>query len=494
MKRLLHFTAGTTLALIMGTVSFGQHYTRINLVSNTTGAARVIDPQLINPWGMSRSPSSAWWVSGQKTGLSTVYNGAGDKQPLVVAVPQADPNNKNTPTGTPTGTIFNSNHTDFLLDPGKPAIFLFSTIDGTIAGWNPNVAVDQGAAPPSTHAVTVVKAADGSSYTGLTSAYIDGKPYLYAANFTKGRVDVYDSSFHPVRPSSDNPDFLAPRHCARLTRTGYIYGDCSADKTYFSENSFEDDRLPSPYAPFNVQAIGNDIVVTYAIHQQEVAPLVADGPGLGFVDIYSSTGQLLLRLQHGDWLNAPWGVALAPADFGRYSDNLLIGQFAGGGDTQSSGYIAAYDLTTGKFNGLLQDVSGKPLVIKGIWALSPGNLTRNNNDSAAGRTAHLYFTAGPGHGSGGLFGYLTPVSTEDHMEEISLWTARSATDIHAHISSTPNAADIQVDGEYVGATPLDIDLTCCFHDVTIIKPGRKPWTRRVRNTGRQVNIHANLQK
>lgn len=437
MKRLLHFTAGTTLALIMGTACFGQHYTRINLVSNTAGAARVTDPQLINPWGISRGPGSAWWISDQKTGFSTVYNGAGERQPLTITIPRADTNNENTPTGTPTGAIFNGSQTDFLLAPGKPARFLFSTIDGTIAGWNPNVVVAQGVAPPSTQAVTVVKTTDGSSYTGLTIAFIDGKPYLFAANFAKARVDVYDSTFRRVKLSTENPD-----------------EDCSDYPPYCSQNAFKDEALPRPYAPFNVQAIGNDIVVTYAIHQQQVAPLEADGPGLGFVDIYSSTGQLLLRLQHGDWLNAPWGVALAPADFGRFSDNLLIGQFAGGGDTQSSGYIAAYDLTTGKFNGLLQDVSGKPLVIKGIWALSPGNSSRNNNnDSAAGRTAQVYFTAGPGHGSGGLFGYLTPVSTEDRLEEISLWTPRSGTDIHAHPSSTPAAADIQVDGEYVGDTP-----------------------------------------
>src|SRR4029077_2013659 len=129
---------------------------------------------------------------------STLYNGAGAKQALVVTIPQADPTNKNTPTGTPTGTIANSSQTDFLLAPGKPAAFLFSTIDGTIAGWNPTVAVAQGAAPPSTHAVTVVKTNDGSTYTGLTSAFIDGKIYLYAANFTKGRVDVYDNVFHRV--------------------------------------------------------------------------------------------------------------------------------------------------------------------------------------------------------------------------------------------------------------------------------------------------------
>jgi uncharacterized protein (TIGR03118 family) len=477
MKMIQRFTSSAALALIMGTACFAQHYTRVNLVSNTAGAAPVTDPQLINPWGISRSPGSAWWVSNQKTGISTVYNGAGEKQSLIVGIPQADPNNKDTPIGTPTGAIFNTSQTDFFLAPGKPARFLFSTIDGTIAGWNPNVVVAQGAAPPSTQAVTVVKTIDGSSYTGLTSAFIDGKPYLYAANFAKARVDVYDSTFHRVKLSIEDPD-----------------GDCSDYPPYCSQNAFKDENLPRPYAPFNVQAIGNDIVVTYAIHQQEVAPLEADGPGLGFVDIYSSPVQLLLRLQHGDWLNAPWGVALAPADFGRFSDNLLIGQFAGGGDTQSSGYIAAYDLTTGKFNGLLQDVSGKPLVIKGIWALSPGNSGRNNNDSAAGRTAHVYFTAGPGRGSEGLFGYLTPVSTEDHLEEISLWTPRSGTDMHTHISSTPAAADIQVDGEYVGATPLDIDLTCCFHDVTISKPGLKPWTGRVRNTGRQVNVHADLQK
>jgi uncharacterized protein (TIGR03118 family) len=475
MKLSLRFTASTALALIMGTACFGQRYTRIDLVSNAAGIARVTDPQLANPWGMSRSPSSAWWVSDQRTGFSTVYNGTGAKQSLVITIPQADPKNKNTPMGTPTGTIFNNSQTDFLLAPGKPAIFLFSTIDGTIAGWNPNVAVAQGTEVPSRHAVTVVKTADGSSYTGLTSAFINGKLYLYAANFTKGRMDVYDSAFHPVRLSNDDQN-----------------GDYLDDPTY-SQKPFQDDRLPRPYAPFNVQAIGNDVVVTYAIHQQQVSPLETDGPGLGFVDIYNSAGRLLVRLEHGDWLNAPWGVSLAPADFGRFSHNLLIGQFAGGGDTESSGYIAAYDLTTGMFNGLLQDPDGKPLVIKGILALGSGNSRPSNSDSAAVSAAQVYFTAAPNHGSGGLFGYLTIDSTENRVEEASVLSPRSS-DIHAHISSNPPGADIQVDGDYVGATPSDIDLTCCFHDVTIIKPGRKPWTRRVRNTGRQVNIHADLQK
>ena len=386
MKMSQRFAASGVLALIMGAACFGQHYTQTNLVSSESGVAPVTDPQLINPWGISRGSGSPWWVSDQRTGLSTLYNGAGTKEALIVTIPPADPNNKNTPTGTPTGTIFNGSQTDFLLAPAKPALFLFSTNDGAIAGWNPTVAA--------TLAVIVVKTTDGSSYTGLTSAFINGKSYLYAANFTKGRVDIYDNAFQPVKLSIDHPDRNA-----------------SDDDDRSSENSFVDENLPRGYVPFNVQAIGNDIVVTYALHM-EGARFETDGPGLGFVDIYSSTGRLLRRLEHGDWLNAPWGVALAPLDFGRFSHHLLIGQFAGGGDTQSSGFIAAYDLATGKLDGLLQDASGKPLAINGVWALSPGNVSPINNDAAAAPATEVYFTAGPNHTTGGLFGYLTSVAAE----------------------------------------------------------------------------------
>ena len=397
-RMLLRSTASTTVALIMGAVCFGQHYTQTNLVSSTSGVAPVTDPQLVNPWGLSRGSGSPWWVSDNATGLSTLYNGAGEKQSLIVTIPPADPTNKKTPLGSPTGTIANSSATDFLLAPGKPAAFLFSTIDGTIAGWNPTVAVAQGAAPPSTLAVTVVKTTDGSSYTGLTSAFINGQRFLYAANFNKGRVDVFDSAFHPVDLSKqhvdEGEDFSHHDHDGRS-----------------SERAFVDEELPPFYVPFNVQATGNDIVVTYVLHE-EGARFETDGPGLGFVDIFDSTGRLLQRLEHGDWLNAPWGVALAPLDFGRFSHDLLIGQFAGGGDSQSSGFIAAYDLATGKFDGLLQDSSGKPLAINGVWALSPGNVSPNNNDAAAAPATEVYFTAGPNHGSGGLLGYLTAVPTE----------------------------------------------------------------------------------
>jgi uncharacterized protein (TIGR03118 family) len=286
MKILIRSGASTALVLFLTSVCFGQHYNQSNLVSNTAGAASVTDPQLINPWGLSRSSGSPWWVSDKATGLSTLYNGAGAKESLVVTIPPADPNNRETPAGTPTGTIANSSQTDFLLAPAKPGVFLFSTIDGTIAGWNPTVAVTQGATPPSTHAVTVVKTTDGSSYTGLTSAFIDGNRFLYAANFTKGRVDAYDNAFHSVDLSKEH------------------FNDSSDHDGQSSENAFVDESLPRGYVPFNVQAIGNDIVVTYVLHE-EGARFETDGPGLGFVDIYTSTGRLLQRLEHGDWLNAP---------------------------------------------------------------------------------------------------------------------------------------------------------------------------------------------
>ena len=378
MKTVLRIVFYSAFALAIGAAAFAQNYTQTKLVSNTSGVAAVTDPQLVNAWGLARTSGSAWWVADNATGVATLYNGPGMKQSLVVTIPAADPANKK--TGAPTGTISNSSPTDFLLAPGKAAVFIFATADGTIAAWNPNVALAQGAAPPSTHAVTVVKTTDGSAYTGLTSGFIESKPYLYAANFAKGRVDVYDNAFHPV--------------------------DLDGEK-----EPFVDELLPRDFVPFNVQNIGNDIVVTYAFHQPG-AQFETDGPGLGYVDIYSTTGQLLQRLEHGNWLNAPWGVALAPLDFGRFSHNLLVGQFAGGGTTESSGFIAAYDLATGKFEGLLQDASGATLAINGIWALSPANVSPSSADPDAAPAAEVYFTAGPNKGEGGLLGYLNAVSAD----------------------------------------------------------------------------------
>jgi len=382
MSTSLRHSAAPSLALFLaGAVAFGQHYTQTNLVANTaTPGVPNADSSLVNPWGISRGSGTPWWISDNATGLSTLYNGSGTKLSLTVTIPAA----KTGATGSPTGTIFNGSKTDFLLPGGAAALFLFSTIDGQIIGWNGSA----GAVPK-----VIIK--DGSSYTGLTSATVKGQRYLYAANFTKGRVDVYDTSFQPVNFGKEH--------------TGWGEG-------FFDRNDdpFTDRWLPWNFVPFNVQAIGDAIVVTYALHEDD-NPFETDGPGLGYVDVYTADGRLVQRLEHGDWLNAPWGVALAPLDFGLYSHDLLIGQFAGGGTTESSGYIAAYDLASGKFVGLLEDASGNPISINGLWGLSFGNSANssgNNYDSAGAPGAELYFTAGPNHGSGGLFGFLAPASAD----------------------------------------------------------------------------------
>src|ERR1700754_5120959 len=199
MKTLMRYTASAALTLSLGAAAFAQHYNQTNLVSNTSGVAPVTDPQLINPWGLSRGSDGDWWVSDNLTGVSTLYNGAGTKNSLIVTIPPANPTNKKTPIGSPTGTIFNGSQTDFLLAPGLAAEFIFVTNDGSIAAWNANVGIAKGAVAPSTHAETVATTNDGSNYTGLASATIEGRRYLYAANFNKGTIDVYDNAFHRVK-------------------------------------------------------------------------------------------------------------------------------------------------------------------------------------------------------------------------------------------------------------------------------------------------------
>jgi len=393
MKFFSNRAADVAFFLFLSSAVFAQHYTQVNLDANVPGAAEAVDSQLINGWGLARSSGSAWWVADEATGFATLYNGPGTKQSLVVTIPKSNPSDPTFPTGSPTGAISNANTTNFPAAPNKPAAFIFATLDGSIAAWNPTVAVAPGANPPSTNAVTVARGDAGSGYTALTTAFIDGVRYLYAANFLKGRIDVYDNTFKPVKLKSDDDG----------PGDGHFDGD---------DKPFTDDRLPRNFMPFNVQAIGNDLVVTYALHFAG-NPFETPGPGLGYVDIYSSKGKLLRRLEHGDWLNAPWGVALAPLDFGRFSHKLLVSNFSAGGTTQSAGFISAYDLDTGKFEGLMEDASGKPLSINGIWSMSFANsATTNSYDPDEMPAAELYFTAGPNQATGGLFGYLIPVSTE----------------------------------------------------------------------------------
>jgi len=244
------------------------------------------------------------------TGKSTIYNAAGVKQATVVTVPPPPGSTPGT-MSTPIGIVFNGNAADFLLSAGPPArqaIFIFATEDGTISGWNPNV--------NATTAIVKVNHSGTAIYKGLTIGTFNGADFLYAANFGgTGRVEVYDATWTAASVPG----------------------------------GFADPQLPPGYAPFNVQNIDRNIFVMFAL--QGEPPDEVDGRKLGYVDEFDSGGNLLLRLQHGPWLNAPSGVAKAPANFGKFSGDLLVGNFG-------SGEIAAFNATSGGFRGRLHIEKG----------------------------------------------------------------------------------------------------------------------------------------
>ena len=358
--------------LVLPGLAFAQHYKQTNLVSDlgTVGALHV-DPNLRNPWGLSRSPfnpvtnsGSPWWVSDNGAGKTSLYDGTGANIPIngtgFVTIP---PPNGSNADGTPTGTVFNGSP-DFVLPNGHPARFLFATEDGTISGWNGG-----------TTAVVVVDNSDngsahGAVYKGLTIGEVNGQRFLYAANFRSGRVEVYDTHFMRVR---------------------------------LREEAFEDDDLPRGFAPFNVQNIGGTIFVAFAKQDAARHDDVA-GDGLGFVDAFTPSGRLVARLQHGPWLNSPWGVVWTPRDFGEFSNAILVGNFG-------SGKIAAFNGFNYKFLGFLKNPDDSVLSIDGLWAIAFGN------NAGAGSALSLFFTAGINGEQDGLFGTITPVDGFDGDEQ-----------------------------------------------------------------------------
>jgi uncharacterized protein (TIGR03118 family) len=323
-----------------------SNFLQTNLVSDIPGLAATTDAQLINPWGLTSSSGGPFWVSDNQTGFSTLYDGQGVKLGLVVNIPSAS----GTPFthSTPTGTVFNTdtNPIDFnVTDSGTtaPAIFLFNTLDGTIDGWN-------GA---STNAVIALQT-PGAIYTGLAidTSTTAGNTLLYAADWGKGTVDVFNGSFQQV-----------------------------------DQTSFQDKDIPSTFRPFNVQDVGGTIVVTYA----QFAPTTGADTGTGgFVAEFSRDGTLEMTIKSHGHLNSPWGVALAPAGFGDLGGDLLVGNF---GD----GHINAFD-SHGHFVEKLKDGAGKPIAIENLWAL------RFGNDGAAGSANTLFFTAGLTDAPATIFG------------------------------------------------------------------------------------------
>jgi len=318
-------------------------YAQFNLVSDLPGVAPVTDPNLVNPWGLSSSGTSPIWVSDNGSDVSTLYNGAGQPfpvgSPLVVSIPDL----------APTGQVNNPNSTNF-----GGAHFIFASENGGIDAWNSGTSA-------------VSKAVTASAvYKGLAIGTSNSGPTLYATNFNSGKIDVFNNSFVAASLSG----------------------------------SFTDPNLPSGYAPFGIQNINGKLYVTYAVQDSAKHDDVA-GPGNGIVDVFDTNGNFLQRLvSNGSSspLNSPWGLALAPSNFGQFSGDLLVGNF---GD----GTINAFDPTTGAFLGTIDDPNGNPIVIEGLWGLLFGN------GGNGGATDQLFFSAGiPGPGNiedHGLFGDIT---------------------------------------------------------------------------------------
>ncbi|MBI3475422.1 MAG: TIGR03118 family protein [Acidobacteria bacterium] len=356
-KHIVAVAAIVFTVILTASSALAQHFTRTDLTANAAGVGNAahIDPNLVNAWGLSRASGSPWWVADQATGLSTLYDATGLPQSLVVTIPLP---NGQSGSGSPTGTVFNAFPGAFELIPGQRSIFLFSTLAGTIAGWNPNV-------NPTVAVIKADASAEHAVYTGLAIADTNKGPRLFAANFSLGEVTVFNKRFNKV------------------TTAG----------------GFKDAALPMGYAPFGIQNVGGNIVVAFA-QPRAGEPHETHGPGKGFVDVFDTDGNLLLRLQHNSTMNAPWGIAQAPGDFGPFSHRLLIGNF---GD----GKINAYNPVSGKREGTLLDPNGAPIAIDGLWAISFGGGNTNS-----GLFNDLYFSSGPNEETNGLFGKLTPTGSE----------------------------------------------------------------------------------
>jgi uncharacterized protein (TIGR03118 family) len=423
-----------------------------NLVSDLPGVAQNLDPNLVNPWGISESSGSPFWVSDNNAGVSTLYNTAGTPQSLVVSIPTpVDPLGA---SGAPTGTVFNLglgggafkvSGVDKNGNPtSAPAIFLFATEDGTIVGWNPGVnpkgfdstkagtygtlAVDNSGnnftePDPAKQTGAVYKGlAIATSSTPIFAGDAASTTVLYVTNFRSGQVEVYDSAFGPVT---------------------------------LPAGAFADPDLPQGYAPFNVQVLGDKVYVTYA-KQNKFKHDDAAGPHRGFVDVFNLDGTPGLaggaeRLVSRGALDSPWGLALAPSSFGSLAGDLLVGNFG-------NGRINVYDPATGDFLGGLKDPDGEPIQINGLWALKVGN------GKAGGDANTVYFTAGIFDETHGLFGSLAPVAAgtpegpaEEQMVQASLDVFQlSLTTLQKDIAAGASRNTIRQDLKAVRTALVDV--------------------------------------
>jgi uncharacterized protein (TIGR03118 family) len=347
MQRLLSRTlkSGAWLAMVLVFASITAlaqytHYAGVNLVSNQAGQGRHTDPLLVNGWGLAYAPGSPFWVSDEGSGWSTIYDEKGNPQPLQVIVPGANGSS----AGSPTGIVANPSGTDFPVQ-GWSSVFLFATLDGTISGWAPQ-------SNPTQAIIAVNNSSSNASYTGLAVTNKTSGNSLFAADINNNKVDIYDANFNFV-------------------------------------SSFTDTQAPAGYAPFGIQDINGQLYVTFA---------PTSGAAGGIVDIFTESGKFVRHLIRGGKLNQPWGLAMAPANFGPLSNTLLVSN-----NINKWGTINGFSPTTGAFVGTVTNAAGHPIYIDQLWGIEFGGGTASN-----GPTNWLYFTAGPNNNLNGLFGVIVP--------------------------------------------------------------------------------------
>ena len=342
----------------------GSGYVQKNLVSNDTSRipAAHEDVTLLNPWGIAFFPSGPFWVNDNGSGLSALYDGTGmgfggTNPALAVTIP---PPKGSSATATPTGIVANTSFGFALKAPNSsPALFIFDTEDGTISAWNLGLGIPATAELEVDNSTKLcANGATGSVYKGLATGVAGGAVFLYATNFRCGTVDVFDSHFKPFKFSA----------------------------------GFSDPNIPDGFAPFGIANIRGNLVVTYAKQDPQKHDDVK-GPGNGFVDVFRTDGRLIERFASRGVLNSPWGVTEAPFNFGRFSNDVLIGNFG-------NGWINAFS-SNRSFDGTLRDPSNKPIAIDGLWSIVFGG-------AAASSPSALYFTSGPNDEADGLVGRLLP--------------------------------------------------------------------------------------
>ncbi|QQC65739.1 TIGR03118 family protein [Paraburkholderia ginsengisoli] len=323
-----------------------QSFTSTMLVSDGSVAAAHTDPNLKNAWGVAFNPKGFVWVADNGTSLATLYDGNGTPQSLVVSIP-----NGTSGPANPTGIVFNGTSDFTVTQGGKTGVgaFVFAGEGGTITAWAPAVA-------PTTAFVMFDGGSTGAVYKGLALASNGGANFLYATDFHNNRIDVFDRSF------------------AKVAMPG----------------KFQDTTLPAGFAPFGIQAIGARLFVTYA-KQDAAAHDNVDGDGLGFVDVFDTAGNLMQRFASAGSLDAPWGVTQAPANFGRFSGDVLIGNF---GD----GKINAFDPASGQPLGTINLPDGSAFAQSGLWGIAFGNGLSNQPVNT------LFFAAGPNDEANGVYG------------------------------------------------------------------------------------------